>query len=176
MTSRMKSRASAGRTGRRRLLKIFGAGAVAATATADVTPSSAAKQPRRVENFGVPWEASYGYAQAILDGDRIYLSGQLSHDAEGNFVAPAPLGDDGRISDFSNMGEQIAQTYANCKEMLSRFGAILDDAVEEVVYVLDTDAAFAAHPGPATTGMGKDASRHQHDPGDAAARIAASAL
>ena len=146
MTREPKLGPSAGRTGRRGLLKFFGAGAVAATATTAAQPAIAAKQARRVENFGVPWEASYGYAQAILDGDVIYLSGQLSHDAAGTFIAPAPFDDNGRVTDFANMGPQLAQTYANCKEMLSRFGATLDDAIEEVVYVLDMDAAFAAIP------------------------------
>jgi enamine deaminase RidA (YjgF/YER057c/UK114 family) len=146
MTCQTKSHLSAEKTGRRGLLKIFGAGAMAATATTVAGTAVAATQTRRVENFGVPWEESYGYAQAILDGDMIYLSGQLSHDAEGNLVAPAPLDDDGRVKDFDNMGAQIEQTYANCKEMLSRFGATLDNAIEEVVYVLDMDAAFAAIP------------------------------
>jgi len=142
MRSRTRSLPVVEVASRRNLLKLFGAGAVAATATT----AAAAGPGRRVENFGVPWEASYGYAQAILDGDMIYLSGQLSHDADGNFVAPAPLDDKSRVTDFANMGLQLAQTYENCKAMLSRFGATLDNAVEEVVYVLDMDAAFAAIP------------------------------
>src|SRR4029453_16316912 len=36
--------------------------------------------------LGMPWEDLYGYAQAIRVGDTIYVSGQLSHDDEGNAV------------------------------------------------------------------------------------------
>ena len=38
--------------------------------------------------LGMPWEDLYGYAQAIRVGDTIYVSGQLSHDDEGNIVGP----------------------------------------------------------------------------------------
>ena len=46
---------------------------------------------KEVANLGMPWEAQYGYAQAVKVGDTIYVSGQLSHDDNGNMVAPAPL-------------------------------------------------------------------------------------
>jgi len=93
--------------------------------------------------LGMPWEAEYGYAQAVKVGDTIYVSGQLSHDEKGNFVAPAPLDDQGRIRDHSNMGSQMRQAYANAKKVLRRYGATLDNVVEEVLYVTDMDAAFA---------------------------------
>jgi enamine deaminase RidA (YjgF/YER057c/UK114 family) len=94
--------------------------------------------------MGMPWEAEYGYAQAVKVGDTIYLSGQLSHDDEGNFVGAAPLDDQGRIRDHSNMEIQMRQTYANAKKLLGQYGATLDNVVEEVLYVTDMDAAFAA--------------------------------
>ena len=87
---------------------------------------------------------STGYAQAVKVGDTIYVSGQLSHDDEGNFVGAAPLDDQGRIRDHSNMEIQMRQTYANAKKLLGRYGATLDNVVEEVLYVTDMDAAFAA--------------------------------
>lgn len=99
---------------------------------------------KEVKGFGMPWEDTYGYAQAVKVDDMIYVSGQLSHDAEGNMVAPAPLDDSGKIRDHSNMGTQMRQTYANAKKILGMFGATLDNVVEEVVYVTDMDAAFAA--------------------------------
>jgi enamine deaminase RidA (YjgF/YER057c/UK114 family) len=40
--------------------------------------------------------------------------------------------------------EQVRQTYLNAIELLGEFGATLDDVVEETLYVLDVDAAFAA--------------------------------
>jgi enamine deaminase RidA (YjgF/YER057c/UK114 family) len=98
---------------------------------------------KEVRGLGMPWEAEYGYAQAVKLGDTIYLSGQLSHDDEGNMVAPAPLDENGRIVDHSNMAEQMRQTYENAKKVLEQYGATLEDVVEEVLYVTDMDAAFA---------------------------------
>ena len=98
---------------------------------------------KEVATLGMPWEAQYGYAQAVKVGDTIYVSGQLSHDDDGNMVAPAPLDQAGEIADHGNMGPQMAQSYANIKKVLARFGATMDEIVEEVVYVTDMDAAFA---------------------------------
>jgi len=47
--------------------------------------------PRKeAKGLAMPWESDYGYAQAAKVGDTIYLSGQLSHDEQGNFIGPAP--------------------------------------------------------------------------------------
>ncbi|MEV6282341.1 Rid family hydrolase [Kribbella sp. NPDC051770] len=96
----------------------------------------------QTESFGVPWEHDYGYVQAVRRGDTIYLSGQLSHDGA-EFVAPAPVGADGVVTDFSATADQWRRTYVNAEELLKRFGATLDDVVEEVVYVLDVDTAMS---------------------------------
>ncbi|MHC4042896.1 Rid family hydrolase [Bradyrhizobium sp. 23AC] len=93
--------------------------------------------------FGVPWEDAYGYAQAIKVGDTIHVSGQLSHDEKGNLIAPAFLDESGKPADFSMMEQQMRVTYANAVRLLARFGATLDNVVEETLYVLDVDAAFA---------------------------------
>ncbi|HEU4478087.1 MAG TPA: Rid family hydrolase [Pyrinomonadaceae bacterium] len=95
-----------------------------------------------VKGFGMPWEDLYGYCQAVKVDDTIYVSGQLSHDEQGNLVGAAPLDDNGKISDHSNMETQMRQTYANAKKILSEFGATLDNVVEEVVYVTDMDKAM----------------------------------
>ncbi|MFD3484314.1 Rid family hydrolase [Streptomyces sp. NPDC058665] len=97
----------------------------------------------KVESFGVPWEESYGYAQAVKRGDTIYLSGQVAHSGK-KLVAPAPVNEDGQVTDFTNMGRQLRQCYANAAELLGRFGASLDDVVEEVLYVVNADAGDAA--------------------------------
>lgn len=97
----------------------------------------------QVARHGVPWEEEYGYVQAVRRGDTIHLSGQVAHDGE-RLVAPAPVGADGRVTDFANTGEQMRRAYANAAELLGRLGASMDDVVEETVYVLDIDAAFAA--------------------------------
>ncbi|MEG3959841.1 RidA family protein [Microcoleus sp. herbarium2] len=96
------------------------------------------------KGLGMPWEDEYGYAQAVKVGDTIYVSGQLSHDDRGNFVGPAPLDEQGRIQDHSNMEIQMRQTYVNAKKLLAKYGATLDNVVEEVVYVTDMDKAVAA--------------------------------
>ena len=93
--------------------------------------------------FGVPWEDAYGYAQAIKVGNTIYVSGQLSHDEKGNLIAPASLDKSGKPAEFSMMEQQMRATYANAVKLLARFGASLDNVVEETLYVLDVDSAFA---------------------------------
>lgn len=98
---------------------------------------------QQVESFGVPWEKTYGYAQAVRHGDTIYLSGQVSHSGT-EVIAPAPVDDAGRVTDFSRTGEQLRQCYANAAQLLGRFGASLDDVVEEVIYALDVEATDAA--------------------------------
>ena len=84
-----------------------------------------------VKGFGLPWEESYGFAQAVKVDDTIYVSGQLGLDDQGNMI-------------YSNMETQMRQTYANAKKILSQFGATLENVVEEVLYVLDMETAFAA--------------------------------
>lgn len=101
---------------------------------------------RRTENLNVPWEKVYGYYQAVQHKDTIYLSGQLGHDEDGQLVGPAKLDASGNVVDASGMGPQIRQTYVNAARLLQRFGASLDDVVEETLFVLDVDAAFAAAP------------------------------
>ena len=99
---------------------------------------------RETHGLGMPWEETYGYAQAVRVGDTIYVSGQLSHDDAGNLVGPAPLGAHGEILDHANMAVQMRRAYANAAKLLDRFGATLQHVVEEVLYVTDMDAAFAA--------------------------------
>jgi enamine deaminase RidA (YjgF/YER057c/UK114 family) len=106
----------------------------------EAAPTLGSKQ---VENFGVPWEAAYGYAQAVKVGGVIYVSGQLSHDDDGNLVAPAQVAADGSILDATNMEQQMRTAYANAARLLRRFGATLENVVEETLYVVDFDAAFA---------------------------------
>ena len=80
----------------------------------------------------MPWEKEYGYAQAVKVGETIYLSGQVSHDEEGNIVG------------FRDMETQMRQTYANIQKVLAQYGATMDNIVDEVLFVTDMDSAFAA--------------------------------
>lgn len=129
---------------------VLGAGLGAATVAgflgltgAAVAQEDASQPSRRVESLGVPWEDAYGYVQAVQVGDTIYVSGQLSHDDQGNLVAPAPLDASGQQTDASNMEAQMAATYDNAKALLARFDATLDDVVSETIYTTNLDATFA---------------------------------
>lgn len=106
--------------------------------------STTNKLEKKIVNLGVAWEGLFGYVQGLQVKDTIYLSGQLSHDASGALVAPATLDGAGKPADYTQMEEQIRQTYRNAVALLKEFGATLDDVVEETLYVLDVDAAFAA--------------------------------
>lgn len=99
---------------------------------------------KKIANHGVDWEKAFGYVQAVQVKDTIYISGQLSHDGEGKLVAPAELDANGQPSDFSQMEQQIRQTYVNAKTLLADYGATLDDVVEETLFVLDVPSAFSA--------------------------------
>ena len=87
---------------------------------------------KETKSLGMAWEKEYGYSQAVKVGDTIYLSGQVSHDDKGNIVG---LGD---------MEVQMRQAYANVEKMLLQYGATIDNIVDEVLFVTDMDAAFAA--------------------------------
>lgn len=101
------------------------------------------RESKHLAALGMPWEKAYGYAQAVRVGNTIYVSGQLSHDADGNFVAPAGLVGSTAAAGPSKMELQMRTTYANAAKVLARFGATLQHVVDEVLYVTDMDAAFA---------------------------------
>jgi 2-iminobutanoate/2-iminopropanoate deaminase len=87
---------------------------------------------KETKSLGMPWEKKYGYSQAVKVGDTIYLSGQVSHDDKGNIVG---LGD---------MEAQMRQAWANVDKVLAQYGATIDNVVDEVIFVTDMEAAFAA--------------------------------
>lgn len=88
-----------------------------------------AKEPRSLK---MPWEKEYGYAQAVKFGDAIYISGQISHDESGNIVGTGDI------------EVQMRQCYKNIENLLSSYGATLQNLVEEVLHVTDIDMAYAA--------------------------------
>ena len=90
------------------------------------------KLSKEAKSLGMPWEEQYGYSQAVKAGDTIYLSGQVSHDDEGNILG---VGD---------MEVQMRQAYANIQKVLTQYGATMDNLVEEHLFVTDMEAAFAA--------------------------------
>lgn len=87
---------------------------------------------KETKSLGMPWEKDYGYVQAVKVGDTIYLAGQVGHDDKGNIVGPG------------NMEAQMRQAYANIGKVLAQYGATIDNVVDEVLFVTDMDAAYAA--------------------------------
>ncbi|MEU3854961.1 Rid family hydrolase [Streptomyces sp. NPDC029554] len=83
-------------------------------------------------NFGVPWESLYGYSQALRVHDTVYISGQLSHDEDGNFVG---------AGDFEL---QVKTTLANLDTVLAHFGAERSHVVQTTVLVRNLRENFAA--------------------------------
>ncbi len=81
-------------------------------------------------SFGMPWEQSYGFAQAIQVGPALYISGQLSHDMEANFVGEG---------DFEL---QVRTTLANLDRVLESYGAGREQVVQTTVYVKDLRRHF----------------------------------
>lgn len=81
---------------------------------------------------GMPWEAQYGYAQAVRVGDTIYVAGQVGHD------------DAGEIIGEGDMEAQMRQAYRNAIKVLADLGATLDHVVDEILFVTDMEAAFSA--------------------------------
>lgn len=82
--------------------------------------------------FGLPWEQEYGYVEAVRSGDTIRLAGQVGHDEHGSFEA------------FQTTQAQMRQAYANVARLLEGYGATMENVVDEVLFVTDMEAAFAA--------------------------------
>jgi enamine deaminase RidA (YjgF/YER057c/UK114 family) len=81
--------------------------------------------------FGVPWEDLNNYSQAVRAGDRLFVSGQVAHDSEGNFLG------EGDIT------VQTEATLANLDRVLQRFGAERSDVVETNIFLVDLRTNFA---------------------------------
>jgi 2-iminobutanoate/2-iminopropanoate deaminase len=87
---------------------------------------------KEAKSLGMSWEKEYGYSQAVKVDNTIYVSGQVSHDDKGNIVG------------HGNMEAQMRQAYANIEKVLAQYGATIDNVVDELLFVTDMDAAFAA--------------------------------
>ena len=87
---------------------------------------------KEAKGLGMPWEPEYGYAQAVKVGDTIYLSGQVSHD------------DDGNVLGEGDLEVQMRAAYANVAKVLAQYGAAMDNVVDEMLFVTDMEAAFGA--------------------------------
>lgn len=84
----------------------------------------------------VPWEAAYGYSQALRVDDTVYISGQLAHDDQGL------LGE-------NDIDEQLEVSFAHLDRVLEHFGATRRQVIETRVIMTDFRENFgpvaAAH-------------------------------
>ena len=87
---------------------------------------------KEAKSLGMSWEKEYGYSQAVKVDNTIYVSGQVSHDDKGNVAGPGDI------------EMQMRQAYANVEKVLAQYGATMSNIVDEVLFVTDMDAAFAA--------------------------------
>ncbi len=87
---------------------------------------------KETKSLSMPWEEEYGYSQAVKVGDTIYLSGQVSHDDQGNVLGEG------------DMEVQMRAAYANVEKVLAQYGASMENVVDEILFVTDMDAAFGA--------------------------------
>ena len=81
--------------------------------------------------FGVPWEDLANYSQAVRAGDLLFISGQLSHDMDGNFLKER------------DVEAQADVALANLDLVLRRFGAERMDIAEINVFLIDLRSNFA---------------------------------
>ena len=82
---------------------------------------------RQVVRFG-PFQTFI--ANGVRVGNVLYLSGQVSVDDDGNVVGAGDI------------GAQVRQAYAHVAEVLSRFGATMDNIVDEMWLVTDMQDAM----------------------------------
>ena len=87
---------------------------------------------KKTTSLGMPREKEYGWPKRYKLQDPIYISGQVSHDNKGNIVG------------LGNMEVQMRQAYANIQKVLAEYKVSMDNVVDEVLFVTDMDAAFAA--------------------------------
>jgi len=87
---------------------------------------------KEAKSLNMPWEKEYGYSQAVKVGDTIYLSGQVSHDDKGDILGEG------------DMEVQMRAAYANIGKVLAQYDATMDNVVDEILFVTDMDAAWAA--------------------------------
>lgn len=74
----------------------------------------------------LPHEESFGYTQVLQVGNTVTLSGQLSHNDEGQFIGS------------DSFQAQIDQTYANIDKCITAIGGTRSHIVNEHVFIVDS--------------------------------------
>lgn len=80
---------------------------------------------RAIYHESMAGEREWGYAQAVVIGNTIHVSGTIARGA--------------------TMEEQVAGVYARLARTLARHGATLEHVVKETVYTTDMEALAAAN-------------------------------
>jgi 2-iminobutanoate/2-iminopropanoate deaminase len=83
-----------------------------------------------IYDHGVPWEEGFSVTQARRVGGIIYVSGQFSHDLQGEFVGEG---------DFE---AQARKTLENLDRVLAGFDATKSNLAEMVVYLTNPREHF----------------------------------
>lgn len=78
-------------------------------------------------------ERAFAYAQAVSDGDKLYVAGTLSIDDSFAPVAP------------NDMRAQLETVYARIRRTLESHGVGFASVLKETVFVTDMDAFIAAN-------------------------------
>lgn len=84
----------------------------------------------KIYNHGVAWEEAFGVAQGYRVKDTIYISGQFSHDMQGEFVGEG---------DFE---AQARQTLDNLDRVLAGFGVSRTNLAEVEAFLTNTQDHF----------------------------------
>ncbi|QBD76102.1 RidA family protein [Ktedonosporobacter rubrisoli] len=71
---------------------------------------------------GMPWEKIYGFTQTIQAGATLYISGQVSVDAQGNFIGE------------EDIELQVRTTFANLDRILAFYKIGRERIVQTTVY------------------------------------------
>lgn len=87
---------------------------------------------KEVQGFGSEAEESYGFAQAVRVADTIYVSGQTAYSDAGHVVGEG------------DMAAQMREAYAKIEALLGKYGAGMQNVVEETLFVTDMPAAIEA--------------------------------
>ena len=118
-------------------LTIFAAAASAATQSAPATASAPSEPPfaRRPENIVMPvrpevrrFFTEWGFAEAVIDGDRVWLSGVVAGLRKGETMADAEAAYD--------------RAWKMLDDVLKRSGSSFDGVVDITTYHTDLPAQF----------------------------------
>ncbi|MHA7261842.1 RidA family protein [Arthrobacter sp. TMN-37] len=88
----------------------------------------------RIFSFGLPLEEAVGYSQGRRVGTTLRISGQYSHDMQGNFLHPG---------DFER---QVRTAFENMDRVLAHFNAKRNHIIETNIFVRDLEDHISEFP------------------------------